>query len=152
MAKMTAAEKRALKSTSAQKSIVWAALEKLSKSEYTREELAAGKHTLAFQILAEVDGETVELSATAKLDIQGGGVYHPSIKAPADHLLAILWSCLPETVRLQLSIDLPAHYESTKELPPVDPAHLAAIDKLTTRLTARGPAKPKAGSITATRL
>jgi hypothetical protein len=149
---MSAKEKRALKAATVQESIVWATLEKLAKAEYTREELLAGKHDVAIQILAEVDGETVDLSATVKTNIQGGGLYQPSIKAPADHLLAILWSHLPETVQLQLAHDLPIHYEQHKELPAVAPEHLDAIDKLTNRLTARGPAKPKAGSITATRV
>lgn len=149
---MDAKAKRAIKSQTAAEAILWAALEKLAKSEYSREELAAGKYDVVVMISAEVDGQAVETEISSKVNIQGGGVYHPSIKAPADELLAILWSHLPETTRLKISTELPPYYEEHKALPPIDPDHLTAIDKLTKRLTARGPAKPKAGSINATRV
>lgn len=148
---MDAKEKRQIKSQSAAEAILWATLEKLAKAEFSREELVAGKYAVDVVISAEVDGETVETEISSKVNIQGGGTYHPSIKAPADHLLAILWSHLPETVRLKLATELPPHYEEHKALPPVDESCMIAIDKLTKRLTARGPAKPKAGSINATR-
>jgi len=109
-------------------------------------------HEVSVVLSAEVDGEQVDTDLQCKVKIQGGGTYHPSIKAPADHLLAILWSYLPQTVRLQLAIDLPKQYEEDRTLPEVDPDHLTAIKKLTQRLTARGPAKPKAGSVNATRI
>lgn len=152
MTRMTQTEKRAAKQQSAAEAILWATLEKLAKSEYSREELAAGKYAVEVVISAEIDGESVETEISAEANIQGGGTYQPSIKAPADHLLAILWSYLPETVRLQLSIDLPAHYTEHKELPEVAPVHLVAIEKLTKRLTARGAPKPKAGAINASRV
>ncbi len=154
---LTTADKTKIKQQSAAEAILWAALEKLAKAEYTREELLAGKHQVSVVIAAEVNGEklptvNVDTDIQAKVTIQGGGVYHPSVKAPADHLLAILWSYLPETVRLKLATELPQHYDANKVLPEVDETHLAAIDKLTKRLTARGPAKPKAGSINASRI
>ena len=149
---MTQAEKRAAKQQSKAEAILWSTLEKLAKAEYSREELAAGEYRVDVVISAEIDGEQVDTSVPAKANIQGGGTYNPSIKAPADHLLAILWSHLPETVRLQLAIDLPQHYAEHKELPEVDPDHLVAIEKLTKRLTARGAPKPKAGAINASRV
>lgn len=152
MPRMSTAEKRASKTRSAAESILWATLEKVAKAEYARDELAAGKYDVAVQILAEVDGETVETALQIKTDIQGGGVYHPSVKAPADHLLACLWAELPETVRLRLAHDLPLHYETHKALPPVAEEHLTAIAKLVSRLTARGEPKPKAGAISASRV
>lgn len=152
MPRLTAKQKREIKNQTAAEAILWATLEKLAKQEYTREELAAGKYDVSFVITAEVDGEPVEADVTSAVNIQGGGVYHPSIKAPADHLLAILWGHLPETVRLQLSIDLPEYYDAHKALPDVDEDHLTAMKKLTKRLTARGPAKPKAGSVNASRV
>lgn len=151
MARMTTADKDRLRARSAKQNILWAALAKLAESEYNRDDLVAGQHEVAILIEAEVDGTPLSESAETSVAIQGGGVYHPSIKAPADHLLAILWSKLPETIRLQLAADLPPYYEEHKELPAVDEVHMVAIASLTKRLTARGPAKPKAGSITTTR-
>jgi len=149
--RLTAAQRRETKEQTAAEAMLWATLEKLAKSEYTREELAAGKYPVEILISAVVAGQEIDVDVSAETNVQGGGEYHPSIKAPADHLLAILWSHLRPDDRLQLSIELPKAFEADKALPPVDEEHLAAIKKLTNQLTARGPAKPKAGAINATR-
>lgn len=132
--------------------LVWACLSHLAKSEFVRDEITAGKYEILIDLTADVDGETVTTAIAANLTVQSSGVYHPSIKAPADHLLACLWDKLTPDDQVRLERDLPLHYETHKTLPDVSDASLTAIKKLTARLTARGRAKPKAGAITATRI
>lgn len=133
------------------RAILWTALSKVAAKESRRDLLEAGaKHDISFTLVAHVNEQPLQLTATSLLTIGHDDTRSVSHAVPVDHLVAYLLGELPATRRNAILRLLPEEFAACgNALPPADAGLLEAAENLLGRLRSKV-TEPVRGAVSAT--
>ena len=148
--KVSAAQAARDEAQATARNILWGYLGKVAGKEFDRDGLAESTaHKVTATVIAQVDGEDVEISVGGGLNVGGDSIRASSAGPDNNHLIGYLLSLLPKTRRDAVLATLPEEFAAAGgELPVIEEGYMTAAEMLLGKLRAKKE-QPVRGSVSA---